>query len=127
VRKNALFGYGLLLCVGLVNWDIVIARYNFLHTKAYIHLSFLMDRSDAALPYLDIPVDELERLNIRQEKIYGPGRDDVPAEEYAAHISRRIKEFRSGYTKRHWLAWNYADWNSYHMLQNKEKDFDHRP
>lgn len=53
VRVNALAVYFILLAICMVNWDGIIARYNFRNYKSsFIHLPFMSNLSDKTLPYL---------------------------------------------------------------------------
>ena len=46
----------LLIVSSIVNWDKVIANYNFKHAnKSFLELNYLVDFSDKTLPYLDKP------------------------------------------------------------------------
>ena len=58
----------LLIVSSIVNWDKVIANYNFKHAnKSFLELNYLADFSDKTLPYLDKPLHELEEINIENQ------------------------------------------------------------
>ncbi len=117
VRKNSMAVYLLLLAIGFANWDTIIAKYNFAHAdKAYVHLSFLSDLSDKALPYLQQPVAKLERVKQEQDLNYGRDKYAMSPTDYAQTIDDRITDFVSEYPERHWLEWNYAEWRAYKLL-----------
>ncbi|MEM7187745.1 MAG: DUF4173 domain-containing protein, partial [Bacteroidota bacterium] len=53
-RTNARAAFVILLVASFINWDGVIARYNFAHApESYLHLSYVSRLSDKALPELD--------------------------------------------------------------------------
>lgn len=119
LRKNSIAVYVLLLCTSFANWDGIIAKYNFAHAnKAYVHLSFLSKLDDSALPYLQQPLENLERVKQDQDLNYGRDKYALSPLDYEERIQDRITSFQKNYQKRDWLEWNYADWHANKLLKN---------
>lgn len=117
IRANALAAYLILLSIGFVNWDKVIARYNFAHAQdAYVHLSFLSKLDNSALPHLEHDLAFLETIQYEQEEVYGRDKYAITPEDYADRIAFKKERFIAAYPRRHWLEWNYDDWNAYAKL-----------
>ena len=110
------------------NWDRIIARYNFEHAnKSFIHLNYLVQLSDASLPYLDRPLDQLIGTNEYQKESFfkvsfsSSSRDFynriyMTPEAYLTQIERRKKTFIKEWKKKSWLEWNYAEYHAYNEL-----------
>lgn len=129
VRKNAVVWLIVLVISAGFNWDRIIARYNFSRGEgSFVHLNFLAELSDSALPYLDQPLEKVETLDqmqIRRFKLLsgssfssGDYRDlYMTPEQYSMEIEFRKAAFQIRYRKRSWLEWNYADWDTYEQLR----------
>ena len=122
VRINSLAAYIILLSVGFVNWDKVIARYNFAHAqKAYMHLNFLAKLDESALPYLEHDQAFLETVQYEQDEVYGRDKYAITPAEFADKIEMKKERFLKTYPRQHWLEWNFDDWQAYAAL-TKEKN-----
>lgn len=120
-RKNTLAAYLLLVLTSLVNWDVVIAKYNFSHyQKSFLHLNFMADLSDKALPYLDIPVEKLSQIDSTQQKKFDFADRYyymTPA-EYTERIQNRKDDFYKKWEAKDFFEWNYAEYKAYRELRN---------
>lgn len=120
-RKNVLATYIVLVLASLVNWDVVIAKYNFSHYQnSFLHLNFMADLSDKALPYLDIPVEKLTQIDSLQQKKFDFADRYyymTPA-QYTERISERKTEFIKRWESKDFFEWNYAEYNAYNRLRN---------
>jgi len=108
-----------------VNWDRVIARYNFSHSEnAFVHLDFLSNLSNSALPLLDKKEVDLEGIQIYQEASFFKSMDFssssgryrrlyMSSKSYVKKIKSRKKRFKKSWKKKNWLEWNYAEWKAY--------------
>jgi hypothetical protein len=68
-RVNAFALYIVLIISSIINWDTLIARYNFSHAgQSYLHFDFVAELSDKALPYIDKPLEELLKIDSIQNK-----------------------------------------------------------
>jgi hypothetical protein len=120
LRVNMLAIYVGLALFSLADWDVIIAKTNLNRSQeAFVHLNFLANLSNKALPYLDKPEWELKKAEnneaYRQEYVRY-----MTAEEYVNVIEERSTEFLQKYPSRTWLEWNYADHKAYHMLLEKD-------
>lgn len=105
----------LLVLASVLNWDVLIAKYNFSHAdKASIHLNFMASLSDNALHELDRPLQEVERMNIFDKGEY---RYYLNAQEYCNHIDFRKTRFKAKWEKKNWLEWNWGEYVAYKELK----------
>lgn len=119
-RINALALYIVLLIASLFNWDSIIARYNFSHYQtAFVHLDFLSDLSDKALPYLVKSDAELNELSKSQATLFHFDYTYMKPEQYATIIDKRVENFRNKWENKSWLSWNYAEYRAYSCLVTK--------
>ncbi|MBP6640185.1 MAG: DUF4173 domain-containing protein [Bacteroidia bacterium] len=114
LRMNTLTVFIVLSLASLVNWDSVIARYNFRHAdQAFLHLEYLAGLSDKALPYLDKPlpellkIDEIQRVKFPAEQIY------MSPNDYFELIQYRKQAFKTHWESKSWLAWNLPEYLAY--------------
>ncbi len=123
-RTNSLTIYVILVAMTFFNWDVIIAKYNFKHHKtSFIHLDFLAGLSNKALPYLDIPKEELTAISTEQQDLFSSSFSRykyMTPEEYYKKIRWRKEEFIKIWPERSWLSWNLADWQAYKLLKIKK-------
>jgi hypothetical protein len=125
LRTNALSVFLLLIIMSIVNWDIVIARYNFNHAhRSFVHFDFMSELSNNALPYLRKDLEQLKE--IEQANARFPSKIEyMPAEHYKELIDERIIHFTSEFEKEHWLSWNYSSQRAYNKLSKVEVQTSH--
>lgn len=127
LRKNFMALITVLVLSTTVNWDRVIAKYNFSHAEnAFVHLDFLANLSNSALPLLDKKQSDLEGIQIYQEvsffksmSISSSGRYHelyMTTEAYLKKIEFRKKRFKEIWERKNLLEWNYAEWRAYKEL-----------
>ena len=118
IRINALAAYIGLVALCSVNWDVFIAKYNFSHYKtAFIHLPFMAELSDKALPYLKLDAEQIEEIELKQvEKIPFANRGYFEEIGYKQRIEKRIEKFTSMYENKHWLELRWAETKAYELL-----------
>lgn len=127
-RINSLSIYMLLVISAFFNWDTIIAKYNFSNKdRAFVHLDYLLELSNAALPYLRVDSLELSKVEIVQRKRLGESsssysRKYISADSYGEHLENRIKRFTDGWENQHWLEWNLAESRAYHKLKMENQD-----
>ncbi len=116
---NSISVYVIFLSATLINWDKVIAKYNFSNYKtAYIHYSFLQDLNNSALPYLETDKKHLLEIDSTQANLFTfETRGIVSSDEFSNYIELRIKNFTSEWKNQTWLEWNWADSDAYNKLQ----------
>lgn len=91
-RVNTWAIYAVWISLTLVNWDVLIARYNLSHTfKNGVDYNYLLTLSDKTLPV-----------------IY-ENREKLPSEANQNWLKTRVERYfkrQAGYT---WCSWNFAD------------------
>lgn len=108
-RLNGNFLLIMLVLASLVNWDVVIARYNIARIdKIEPDVKFLMRLSDQTLPVIR---QNLGVLSVKCELqnfafLSQSGADFMTLEEYLAERERRFISEQKSHT---WLSWNLAD------------------
>ncbi|MDG1331632.1 MAG: DUF4173 domain-containing protein [Crocinitomicaceae bacterium] len=129
IRRNFLALIAVLVISTTVNWDRVIAQYNFSRAKdSFVHLDFLADLSNSALPLLDQKESDLEGIQQYQEASFFKAIDlgssssryhklYMSTKEYIREIEFRKRSFRQSWKKKNWLEWNYAEWRAYNDLR----------
>lgn len=105
----------------LVNWNVVIAQYNFAHSdSAFIEYAFMADLADPALPYLTKTKAELDIIDQQQQQAMKfDTRQDyfITSKKYAILIKLKIRDFIDRYESQDFLEWNYADEWAYRQLK----------
>ena len=119
VRVNALSVYIVLLTICTVNWDSIIARYNFSHYKSsFIHLPFMSNLSDKTLPYLQLTDEQVLTIEGQQvEEIPFAKRGYFKDVDYQNKIAARIRKFKKKQKERHWLESVWAEDKAYQSLE----------
>lgn len=119
VRINSVVAYCILLAICTINWDSVIAKHNFNHYKtAFIHLPFMSELSDKALPYLQLTEEQVADIERKQvEQIPFAKRGYFEDVDYQNKIAQRIKSFRKEQKGKHWLESVWAEDKAYQLLE----------
>ncbi len=119
VRVNALVVYFILLAICMVNWDGIIARYNFRNYKSsFIHLPFMSNLSDKTLPYLRLTEEQMLTIEGKQvEEIPFAKRGYFKDIDYQNKIAVRIRKFKKKQKERHWLESVWAEDKAYQSLE----------
>jgi hypothetical protein len=91
-----------------------------------VHLNFLSDLSDSALPILNQKKENLEGIQVYQETSFFKSMDIsssnrnkriyMNTDSYLTKIKWRKKRFLRTWEAKGWLEWNYAEWNAYNEL-----------
>lgn len=117
LRMNALAFLLVLLLSSLINWDRIIARYNFENAgRSFLHLNYMAGLSDQSLPLLDKPLDMLEGLEAAQKERYPYDYAYLSAADYHNSIAERKRRFILRWEDIGILSWNYADYRAYRRL-----------
>ena len=123
ISVNSMATYIILVTMALFNWDTIIARYNFSHSKtAFIHYNFLSELSDNALPYLNKDMEELNQYEVDQERVFSYKGNYMSIHEYHMKIDSRTKEFIKKWPKRNIWEWTYAGERSYRKMKSRNLD-----
>jgi hypothetical protein len=123
-RTNTYATLVVLVITSLFNWDVIIAKYNFAHAdKSYLHLDFMASLSDKALPYLDKPLAEIEKIKLEQSDNYEfelKGRKEkmyMSPADYCDKINRRKYEFIVDWEEKSIWEWNWPEYQAYRQLK----------
>jgi hypothetical protein len=121
-RINALAWFIVLVVASSVPWDVIIARHNIGHAdRSFLHLNYLSSLSDKALPYLDVPLDELNALHQKQLEMFPFSKKEqymVP-EVYHQMITDRKEAFMKRYESEGFLSRNLPEYLAYQRLKAK--------
>lgn len=122
-KTNALYIYLILVVMACFNWDIIIAKYNFENYKnSFLHLPYMLNLSDKALPYIEFTPEQLNHMDsIQNRKFKFESRGYHKKVEYTTTFKKRKSHFLKHYESRHWLSWNYADYKAYKLLSKKKE------
>ena len=117
-KVNSLAAYLTLVLICSVNWDVVIAKYNLEnYNHSFLHLPYMAELSDKALPYLVLSDKQIEEIESKQvENIPFVKRGYFDEVGYKDRIERRINQFKSSYADRHWLERTWAEDQAYKKL-----------
>ncbi len=117
-KVNSLAAYLTLVLICSVNWDVVIAKYNLEnYNHSFVHLPYMAELSDKALPYLVLSDKQIEEIESKQvENIPFVKRGYFDEVGYKDRIERRINQFKSSYADRHWLERTWAEDQAYKKL-----------
>jgi hypothetical protein len=117
LRVNSLAAFILLVVTSLVNWDVVIARYNFAqYQRSFVHLDWLCTLSDKTLPILDKPMAELSKIRQIQDRNFAFDHRYMSPEKYHEIIQQRKYDFIRGWNQRSILSFNLADYKAWLKL-----------
>jgi hypothetical protein len=106
-----------LLLTSFVNWDTVIARYNFSHAeKSFLHLDFMAGLSDKALPYLDKSLPELNEIDRIQQEAFPFTETYMSPDAFYITIDKRKQVFKRRWKSKSFLSWNLAEFLAYQKL-----------
>jgi len=110
-KVNGNIWFALLLTFTLINWDILIVKYNFAHNKSIaLDADYLLSLSEKTLPLLDKNRNTLlmgPSFIPKGEIIISPTNDQI-----LARLNNRVGYFKARYEKSGWLSWNLQDWNT---------------
>jgi hypothetical protein len=119
-RANTYAALVVLVATSFVNWDNVIARYNFSHSnQSFLHLNFMCRLGDTALPILNKPAAEMEAIEkVQREKFFFED-DYMDAAGYNFFIARRVTTFKYEWEHKSIWEWNWAEYNAYKEMKNE--------
>ena len=117
LRVNTLAIFLVLVVGSLPDWDSIIAKYNFTHAdRSFLHLDYMSTLSDKALPFLDVPLEELREINAKQKENFPFEYVYMTPQEYYVAIRDRRSSFVREYESRGILQWNLAEHRAYKLL-----------
>ncbi len=120
-RTNFFTAYVILVLSSLVNWENIIAKYNFSHFRqSFVELQYLSDFPDKSLPELDKSSEEISEIKALQKTMFPFEKDDMPQEIYLQRIEARKISFIKDWESRNILSWNYPEYEAYQKLKQND-------
>jgi hypothetical protein len=117
-RVNAWACIVMLVISSSINWDPMIASYNFTHNdKVPVDLEFIFRLSDKALPVIDRNVTVLQQREKQQPANLNWRGECTNC--YTEMLKKRKQEFLEKQQQYTWLSWNYADHSVKQYLTGK--------
>lgn len=117
LKANLLAIYIVLTVSACINWDSLIAKYNFAHAdKSFLHLDYLATLSDKALPYLDKSMAELSQMDAVQKGKFQFEQQYMTPETYHRIIAERKSLFIQRWESKSILSWNLAEYLAYRAI-----------
>jgi hypothetical protein len=117
-KSNSYAIYVMLVCCSLINWDSIIAQYNFKHAnKSFLHLNYLSTLSDKSLPYLDKSLTELSEIDKIQKEKFTFEQKYMKPETYFHIIEKRKISFIHNWESKSLLSWNLPEYLAYKKLK----------
>ena len=108
-RVNAWAAIVLLVGATMVNWDVVIVKYNLSRKNEIVmEVHYMVILSDRVLPILDSNKEELKRHE-KLMKVHGFGDPRDCEGCWQKVLDDRTKEYKAEQINYSWLSWNLAD------------------
>jgi len=115
-KSNSLAIFAVLVITSCINWDGVIATYNFKHANSsYLHLDYMSTLSDKTLPILDKPLVDIVDIAKTQQQEYRYDYTLTPS-EYRDIIQNRKQLFKTKWESKNLLSWNLPEYLAYQKL-----------
>ncbi|MFC3559400.1 DUF4153 domain-containing protein [Pedobacter jamesrossensis] len=111
-KVNGNIWFALLLAFSIVNWDVLIAKYNLSQSdRISLDADYLLSLSDKTLPILDKNRARLHFTEGTDTSNRTYASPETPA-FYQQQLDQRIGFFKERYQKVSWLSWNLQDWKT---------------
>jgi len=121
-KINTLALYLVLVFTSTINWDIVIAKYNFAHSDhSYLHLEYLITLSDKTLSHLNKSEAELSEIESIQKKKFYFDEYTMTYKQYRTKIEKKKLVFKQKWEGKKLMAWNLAEYQAYRALFNSDQ------
>lgn len=138
-RANGMAWYLLLLASSLINWDVLIVKYNVEHQKAAdIDIDHLIYLSDKTLPLLDqnrkllygsltnsefwpFAIDTAQNDTVYTKQAEQLSQQEAATLAFNKRLDSRIANFKKCHAKTTWLSWNYRDWQTQQYFKHQHK------
>lgn len=115
--QNSIFAYIVFVGLSMINWDVLIARFNVNRAEeAFFHTNFMVQLEGTALPILIMDEQRLGQIADAQKDKFGFEVDYLPFDKYNQRLQQRKQNYLNGYPGLHWLGWNLAGYQTYRKL-----------
>jgi hypothetical protein len=111
-KTNTWAVYTMLILMSVVDWDVLIIRYNLAHYRRTgdIGPAYLLSLADKTLPIiLENPYEIDKNGNVLPKKWYS---------KFERLVKQRVKKFVATQETYSALSWNYSDYQTYQYLRN---------
>lgn len=116
-KQNSFSIIIVLIISSLVNWDNMIAKYNFAHAdRSFLHLDFMATLPDKTLPHLDKSLTELKSIHKTQAELFPFEAKYLLPESYFYIIRERKATFIKKWENTSVLSWNLAEYRAYKAI-----------
>jgi hypothetical protein len=110
--------YVVLVVSSLINWDNVIAKYNFDNAShSFVEFQYLSEFPDKALPYLDKTEDELTTIKEQQKAKFPFEQYDMNKDTYKKSVDLKKARFIKRWESQSLLSWNLPEYLAYQKLK----------
>jgi hypothetical protein len=117
-RTNLFAVYLVLVSSALLNWENIIARYDFKNAdKSYVHLDYMSDFPNKSLPYIAKTPEELTAIKNFQKTKFPFENEDLTQDAYYKAIERRKIAFKKEWEAKDFLEWNLPEYLAYKEIQ----------
>jgi hypothetical protein len=121
LRTNLLITFMVLIVTSCINWDSLIARFNFSrYDRSFVHLDWMCTLSDKTLPLLDKSTEEMNVISQAQKKAFSFKTEYMTPEAYLQKIEERKSAFLNEWPARGILSYTIADHRAYLALKKKQ-------
>lgn len=112
LKTNAWGVYVMMIFMAVINWDIIIIKYNIQHYRKtkVIDMEFMMTRSNKTLMIID---ENREYLPMNNSSWLT---DELT---YSQYLKKRVKYFKRKQKSYSWVSWNYQDDKSLRYFSKK--------
>jgi hypothetical protein len=117
LRTNTWAAYVMLILMTLVDWDVLIIRYNLSHYKETGEVSpkYLVNLADKTLPIIYQNPQKVKNAKDKQGEVW--------YERHKVYVANRAKNYLKNQKTYSWLSWNYADYQTeQYFLKNPIKE-----
>ena len=124
MRLNSLGVYILIVSSCTVNWDVLIAKYNFSNKeRSFVHLNYLATLNDASLPYLSKDPEILNQIQTQQRKKFSSSsyQNSIDPKTYTEIIAQKQSKFITFWNSKHWLEWNPSEQKAFDQLSQMDQ------
>jgi hypothetical protein len=117
-RRNFLAMYVVLVLSSLINWDNVIAKYNFDNALySFVEFQYLSEFPDKSLPYLDKTESELIAIKKLQKTKFPFEKYDMDEDTYKKSVDLKKERFIKRWESQSLLSWNLPEYLAYEKVK----------
>jgi hypothetical protein len=110
--------YVVLVLSSLINWDNVIAKYNFDNALySFVEFQYLSEFPDKSLPYLDKTESELIAIKKLQKTKFPFEKYDMDEDTYKKSVDLKKERFIKRWESQSLLSWNLPEYLAYEKVK----------